>query len=50
MRCRGAATLRPPRKRGSASDVPAIQRQRAVNIGESSVAWMSTCRTLLECR
>ena len=32
----------PLRKRGRASDTPATQRQRVVNIGESSIAWMST--------
>ena len=28
----------------------AIQRQRAANIGASSIAWISTSRTLVECR
>ena len=35
-------------KAGSASDTPATQRQRVVNIGASSIAWMSTSRTLFE--
>ena len=50
MRCSGAGTFLPPRKRGSASDVPAFQRQRAANIGASSSAWTRTSRTVFECR
>ena len=50
MRASCGGTLRPPRKRGSASDTPATQRQRVMNIGASSMAWISTPRTLAECR
>ena len=38
------------RKRGRASDTPATQRQRVVNIGESRIAWVSTVRAEAECR
>ena len=37
-------------KRGSASEMLAIQRQRAANIGAASIACTSTSRTELECR
>ena len=36
-------TFLPARNRGSASETPATQRQRVVNIGASSMAWISTC-------
>ena len=45
MRASCGGTLLPPRKRGRASDTPATQRQRVVNIGASSSAWISTSRT-----
>ena len=48
MICGG--TFLPLRKRGSASETPAVQRQREANIGASSIAWISTGRTLRECR
>ena len=44
------ATLRPPRKRRSASATVAFQRQRAANIGASSSAWTSSGRTVFELR
>ncbi len=50
IRCSGAGTFRPPRKRGNASEVAATQRQRAANIGAASIAWISTARTVFECR
>ena len=50
MRKNCGGTFLPARKRGRASDTPATQRQRVVNIGESSIAWMSTSRTLFEWR
>ena len=50
MRASCGGTLRPPRKRGRASDTPLTQRQRVVNIGESSTAWVSTSRAEAECR
>ena len=50
MRASCGGTLRPPRKRGSASETAATQRQRVMNIGASSIAWISTGRTLAECR
>ncbi len=50
MRASCGGTFLPPRKRGSASDTPATQRQRVVNMGASSSAWISTGRTLAECR
>ena len=50
MRKSCGGTFLPLRKRGRASDTPATQRQRVVNIGESSIAWMSTSRTLFEWR
>ena len=42
MRASCGGTFLPPRKRGSASATPATQRQRVVNIGASSSAWIST--------
>ena len=48
MRASCGGTFRPPRKRGSASATPVTQRQRVMNIGASSMAWISTCRTLAE--
>ena len=45
-----AATFLPPRKRGSASATPATQRQRVMNIGASSSAWISSGRTVAACR
>ncbi len=50
MRMNCGGTFLPPRKRGNASEIPAVQRQRVVNIGESSMAWISTGLTLLEWR
>ena len=50
IRASCGGTFLPPRKRGSASETPATQRQRVVNIGASSIAWISTGRTLAECR
>ena len=50
MRASCGGTLRPERKRGRASDTPATQRQRVVNIGKSRIAWVSTVRTEAECR
>ena len=44
MRASCGGTLRPPRKRGSASETPSIQRQRVMNIGASSIAWISSGR------
>ena len=43
MRASCGGTFLPPRKRGSASATPATQRQRVMNIGASSSAWISTC-------
>ena len=48
MRASCGGTFLPPRKRGSARATPATQRQRVMNIGASSIAWISTCRTLAE--
>jgi hypothetical protein len=50
MRISGGGTLRPPRKRGNASATPAAQRQRVMNIGASSNAWINTSRTVAGCR
>ena len=50
MRCSCGGTFLPERKRGSASEVVAVQRQRAANIGASSIAWIRSGRTLAECR
>ena len=50
MRCNWGGTFLPERKRGSASEVVAVQRQRAANIGASSRAWINRERTLFECR
>src|SRR6188472_1793362 len=50
MRCSGAAIFAPPRKRGTASERVAFQRQRIVNIGASSNAWTKRSRTILELR
>ena len=46
MRTSCGGTFRPPRKRGSASATPATQRQRVMNIGASSSAWISNGLTL----
>ncbi len=46
MRWMGGGTLRPPRKRGMASARDAFQRQRAVNMGASSMACVRTCSTV----
>ena len=37
----------PPELRRMASEMLAFQRQRAVNIGESSIAWISVSSTVL---
>ena len=50
MRMSCGGTLWPPRKRGRASDTPLTQRQRVVNIGKSSTAWINTPRAVLELR
>src|SRR6266480_3893073 len=50
MRCNGAASFEPPRKRGTASERVAFHRQRIVNIGASSSACTSKSRTVLELR
>ena len=50
MRASCGGTFLPPRKRGSASATPATQRQRVMNIGASSIAWISSGRTVAECR
>ena len=50
MRTSCGGTLRPLRKRGSASATPATQRQRVMNIGASSSAWISTSRAEAERR
>src|SRR5258706_11966431 len=50
MRESCGATFLPPRKRGSASDMPVTQRQRVVNIGASSKAWISRGLTVFELR
>ena len=42
--------LLPPRNRGSASDTPATQRQRVMNIGASSNASIKSRLMLAECR
>ena len=46
MRWIGGGTLRPPAKRRTASAREAFQRQRAVNIGAGSMAWVSTSATV----
>src|ERR1700693_2148874 len=48
IRGNGAASFDPPRKRGTASERVAYQRQRIVNIGASSSACTSKSRTVLE--
>src|SRR5258708_7586350 len=46
MRASCGGTFLPPRKRGSASDTPVTRPQRGMNIGASSIAWISTAQLL----
>src|SRR5436305_5317545 len=50
MRAKGGGTFLPPRKRGKASATPATQRQRVLNIGASSKAWIRKSRIEAELR
>ena len=50
MRASGAGTFLPLRKRGRASAIVALQRQRTGNIGAAHSACTSSGRTVLECR
>src|ERR1700758_440346 len=50
IRASCGGTFLPPRNRGSASDTPATQRQRVMNIGASSSASVSNRLMLAECR
>ena len=50
IRASCGGTFLPPRKRGSASATPATQRQRVMNIGASSNAWINSGRILAGCR
>ena len=43
-------TLRPPRLRGTASEIVAFQRQRVWKTGASRNAWTSTSRVVAGCR
>ena len=44
------ATLRPPRARGTASEMVVFQRQRVLNTGASRNACTSTSRVVSGCR
>ena len=44
------ATLRPPRARGTASEMVVFHRHRVLNTGASRNAWTSTSRVVSGCR
>ena len=50
IRANCGGTFLPPRNRGNANATPATQRQRVMNIGASSNAWISSLRTEFGCR